>query len=243
MFGEIRNQQGEKIDYSYHQGAEGSDVLVVIGHGVTGNKDRPFVKTLADGLAEEGFATLRRSFTGNGDSEGTFQDCTITKEVEDLGSVLDVVAVGRQIVYAGHSMGGAVGVIAAAKDNRISRLVSLAGMVHTAKFFEVEFGDQVPDEGCMWEDEGCPLSSKYVNDMKEIGSILELGSKIQVPWLLIHGTEDDVVPIEETNEIFDNSSAPKQKIVIKGADHVFSTEDASSAMVQAVVSWLKKQLA
>ena len=113
-------------------------------------------------------------------------------------------------------------------------------MVHTAKFCEVEFGDQVPDEGCMWEDEECPLSSKYVNDMKEIGSILELGSKIKVPWLLIHGTEDDVVPIEETNEIFDNSSAPKQKIVIKGADHVFSTEDASSAMVQAVVSWLKK---
>ena len=48
------------------------------------------------------------------------------------------------------------------------------------------------------------------------------------------------MPIEETNEIFDKSSAPKQKIVIKGADHVFSTEDASSAMVQAVVSWLKK---
>ena len=179
MFGEIRNQQGEKIDYSYHQGKEGSDVLVVIGHGVTGNKDRPFVMTLADGLAEEGFATLRMSFTGNGDSEGTFQDCTITKEVEDLGSVLDVVAAGRQIVYAGHSMGGAVGVIATAKDNRISKLVSLAGMVHTAKFCEVEFGDQVPDEGCMWEDEECPLSSKYVNDMKEIGSILELGSKIK----------------------------------------------------------------
>mgnify|MGYP001433019113 FL=1 len=123
MFGEIRNQQGEKIDYSYHQGAEGSDVLVVIGHGVTGNKDRPFVMTLADGLAEAGFATLRMSFTGNGDSEGTFQDCTITKEVKDLGSVLDIVATGRQIIYAGHSMGGAVGVIATAKDDRISKLV------------------------------------------------------------------------------------------------------------------------
>ena len=236
MFGEIRNQQGEKIDYSYHQGAEGSDVLVVIGHGVTGNKDRPFVMTLADGLAEAGFATLRMSFTGNGDSEGTFQDCTITKEVEDLGSVLDVVAVGRQIVYAGHSMGGAVGVIAAAKDNRISRLVSLAGMVHTAKFFEVEFGDQVPDEGCMWEDEECPLSSKYVNDMKEIGSILELGSKVQVPWLLIHGTEDDVVPIEETNEIFDNSSAPKKRSSLK-------VQTTYSAQKMPVLPWFRLWLA
>ena len=243
MFGEIQNQQGEKIAYSYHAGEDGSDVLVLIGHGVTGNKDRPFVKTLANGLSDAGIPTIRMSFTGNGDSGGDFRDCTISKEVADLCSVLDVVAEGRRMVYAGHSMGGAVGVLAASQDNRIGHLVSLAGMVHTAKFCEVEFGDQTPDEGFMWEEESCPLSSTYVNDMNQIESVLQMGSEIRVPWLLIHGTEDDVVPIDETHEIFEKANEPKQKVVIDGGDHVFSTEEAASTMVEAVVSWLKTQLA
>ena len=72
-------------------------------------------------------------------------DSCITKEVEDLGSVLDVL--GRQpITYMGHSMGAAVGVLRAAMDPRIGALVSLAGMVDTAGFASREFGDQIPDQ-------------------------------------------------------------------------------------------------
>ena len=106
MFGEIRNQQGEKIDYSVHAGESRSDFIAIVGHGVTGNKDRPFILALAEGLEAAGVPTLRMSFTGNGDSEGQFVDCTISKETEDLGSVIDAVE-ERKICYIGHSMGGA----------------------------------------------------------------------------------------------------------------------------------------
>ena len=113
MFGEIRNQQGETIDYTVHSGESRSDYIVIIGHGVTGNKDRPLVVGLAEGLGAAGIPALRLSFSGNGDSGGKFVDSTITKEVEDLGSVIDAVG-ARRICYAGHSMGGAVGVTRAA---------------------------------------------------------------------------------------------------------------------------------
>src|SRR5437868_1498883 len=46
---EIKNAQGEKIDFTYHDGQKGTQDIVVIGHGVTGNKDRPFIVALADG--------------------------------------------------------------------------------------------------------------------------------------------------------------------------------------------------
>ena len=46
MFGEIRNPQGERLDYSFHEGEEDSRNIVLLGHGVTGNKDRPFVVAL-----------------------------------------------------------------------------------------------------------------------------------------------------------------------------------------------------
>ncbi len=240
-FGTIRNQQGEQIDYAYHGADTNQDILVLVGHGVTGNKDRPFVTALAKGLAEAGFPSLRFSFSGNGDSEGKFTDSCPSKEVRDLQAVLDVVSQeGRTIVYAGHSMGGAVGVLAASQDVRIHKLISLAGMVHTKKFYEVEFGDQTPDEGCMWEDESCPLSSIFADDMEAIGSVLEKAGGISVPWLLVHGTEDDVVPIGETHEIFEKGGDNAEKVVLEGADHVFSSEEAKSRLVRETIAWLSK---
>ena len=239
MFGDIRNSYGERLDYSFHRGEASSKRIVVLGHGVTGNKDRPFVAALANGLAASGIPTLRFSFSGNGDSEGEFIDSTISKEVEDLGSVLDALS-GYSVCYAGHSMGGAVGVLRASRDKRIKLLVSLAGMVHTKTFAQTEFGDVTPDEGFMWDNPDCPLSSTYMDDMAQIDSVVDLGSRITVPWLLVHGTEDDVVPIGESREIFENGNEPKELIELEGADHVFSDE-STSVMVTTVVNWIQEQ--
>ncbi len=241
---EIRNSQNEKLDYAFHGDASRKGLLVIIGHGVTGNKDRPWAIALADTLAAGGFNALRFSFSGNGDSEGDFRDSTISKEVKDLGAVIDAAkAEGyAKIVYAGHSMGGAVGVIAASQDKRIDFLISLAGMVYTGKFQEVEFGDQTPDDGFMWDDEECPLSSTFVEDMKSIGDVLGLAKDISVPWLLVHGTEDDVVPIQESHDIFDEASEPKAFVQLPGSNHVFA-EDAEQAMCEAVSNWLKSTTA
>ena len=240
MIGEIKNRSGERLDYSIHEDEKNRRDIVVIGHGVTGNKDRPFVVALANGLARAGISAIRFSFSGNGASQGKFVDSTISKEIEDLGAILDALT-GFRVCYAGHSMGGAVGVLRASKDDRIRLLVSLAGMVHTRAFAEREFGNVKPGEGFMWDDSACPLSQAYMDDMKKIDSVLEDGSKIKVPWLLVHGTEDDVVPIPESHEIFAKASQPKKFIEIKGANHVFAGEFAD-AMVQQVVDWASSQL-
>lgn len=238
MFGKIFNSHGETIDYAYHDGSEGARDLLVIGHGVTGNKDRPFVEALALAVSGEGVPALRMSFTGNGDSGGRFEDCTISKEVEDLKTVLTAVEPsGLAVTYVGHSMGGAVGVLAASSDPRIRHLVSLAGMVNTEAFYEREFGDETPDDGCMWEDASCPLSSRYLTDMKAIGSVASQAPLVRVPWLLVHGTEDDVVPIGDSREIFDLANEPKRFVEIPEANHVFS-DNALVPMCESVISWL-----
>ena len=246
MEAEIRNAHGEKIDYSFHPAESNSPFTVIIGHGVTANKDRPFVEALANGLALAGIPALRFSFSGNGGSEGRFEDSCISKEVEDLGAVIDAVhAAGRRIAYVGHSMGGAVGVKRAAMDDRIELLVSLAGMVHTKKFAEVEFGEETPGDGYMWGKEDCPLSQQFVDDMKNIGTVVGLGSSVKVPWLLVHGTVDDVVPVEESREIFAQGNDPKELFIIENCDHVFDPETDSEslpAMVAKVSDWLMPQV-
>ena len=239
----ITNPQGEILDYTFHGAGSRTRDLLIIGHGVTGNKDRPFVVALAQSVVSEGLSVLRFSFSGNGASGGDFRDATISKEVDDLKAVVTAaVANGFKVTYAGHSMGGAVGVLAAASDDRIRNLISLAGMVNTQAFYEREFGEETPDKGCMWEEPECPLSSKYKNDMYDISSVLKDASAVQVPWLLVHGDADDVVPIEDSREIFAAANEPKQLIEIPGANHVFSGE-GEGPMVEAVISWLGEKLA
>lgn len=248
MFSEIRNSAGEKLDYAF-AAAEGPGVqdaaatgvgnhLVVIGHGVTANKDREWATTLAAALNQAGYATLRFSFSGNGDSEGDFRASCPSKEVTDLQAVLAACS-KWQVTYVGHSMGAAVGVLAAHEDSAISRLVSLAGMVDTADFAQRKFGDQLPGASFMWEKPECPLSQWFMDDMVAIQSVELRAADIQLPWLLVHGDSDTVVPLVESQRIAADSSKPRVLVTLEGADHVFS-DQASSTMAQAVVAWLQR---
>lgn len=236
-FDSIHNAAGEHLDTAHHAGDAANRELVVIGHGVTANKDRAFLVALAEAVAATGRHALRFSFSGNGDSQGRFEDSCITKEVMDLGAVLDATG-GWRTTYVGHSMGGAVGVLRASTDARIERLVSLAGMVHTAEFARRKFGDQEPDASFMWEKPECPLTSGFMEDMDRIGSVLNRGREVGVPWLLVHGDADTVVPITDTTEIASVADAARTSVIeIPGADHLFS-DGATAAMTTAVVDWL-----
>ncbi|MES2657637.1 MAG: alpha/beta fold hydrolase [Verrucomicrobiota bacterium] len=234
---EIRNRSGERIDHTFHPGNR-ADALVILAHGVTGNKDRPHLVALAEGLSAVGWPCLRISYSGNGGSEGRFQDSCITKEIGDLQAVLDAVPDTARVAYVGHSMGGAVGVLTAARDLRIRALVSLAGMTHTADFVQREFGDVTPGEGFMWEDENCPLSWTYVDDLRLIDNTLSAAEAVTQPWLIIHGDADDLVPIQDGRDAFDAAIGEKEFLAIAGAGHSFD-ETSYPQLVATVHQWLK----
>ena len=239
MFNEIKNQYGERLDYTFHEG-EGNRI-VVIGHGVTGNKDRPALVALAEGLAAAGISALRFSFSGNGESEGAFTDSTITKEVADLGSIIDALS-DYKVCYVGHSMGGAVGVLRAATDERIEALVSLAGMVHTKAFAErANLAMLHRTKASCGTNPDCPLSQAYVDDMATIDSVAKHASKFGGPWLLVHGSEDDIVPPEDSHDILQFANEPTELLELPGVDHVFS-DDGTAVMVKKVVAWIDQKL-
>ena len=236
----IKNPSGERIDLSFHPGTN-REALVIFGHGVTGNKDRPLMVALAEGLSARGWPCLRISFAGNGESDGRFEECTITKETADLQAVLGVVPNCVRVAYAGHSMGAAVGVLTAANERRIRALISVAGMARTADFVEREFGDGVPGVGCMWEDETTPLSAGFVADMKSIGEVLQAAASVTQPWLLVHGSEDDVVPVQDGHDAYAAARGEKQWLEIEGAGHSFD-ETSYLKIIDAMDAWLAVHL-
>jgi uncharacterized protein len=237
---EFRNRLGEKLDTTFHPGNR-EGVLVLLSHGVTGNKDRPLLVALAEGLAARGWPCIRLSWSGNGLSEGDFRESNISKESRELRDILDALPPRLKIAYIGHSMGGAVGVMTASGDDRIRVLVTLAGMIRTEEFCEREFGDVVPDKGFMWDEPGCPLSQKYVDDLGAIGDLFDEVGQITIPWLLIHGTADDVVLIEDSRDAYDTAEDPKRLVEIKGAGHSFD-EKSYPQVIQEVGDWLDEYL-
>ena len=237
---DFKNRHGERLDVTFHEGSR-EGCLVILGHGVTGDKDRPLVIAAAEGLAKKGWPCLRISFSGNGNSEGSFTDSTISKEVEDLEDVIKQLPEDLNLAYCGHSMGGAVGVLAGSRNPRLKVLVNFAGMIRTAAFCEREFGDVVPDEGVMWEEADCPLSKAYVDDLATIGDVFEEVSKLEQPFLFIHGTADDVVLPEDSHDAFEAATEPKQLVMIDDAEHCFD-DDTYSMVVEATAEWLDTHL-
>ena len=60
-----------------------------------------------------------------------------------------------------------------------------------------------------------------------------------MPWLLVHGSEDDVVPPQDASDILAKAGDNARLTQIAGADHVFS-EDPTQ-MVTPVVDWVRQQ--
>ncbi|MBK1826124.1 alpha/beta hydrolase [Haloferula rosea] len=237
---EFRNRCGEMLDVAFHPGTR-EKRLLVLGHGVTGDMDRPLMVAVAEALSARGWPCLRMSFSGNGSSDGDFEEATITKESEDLQDLIEEIPADVRIAYCGHSMGGAVGLTAASLDQRIEVLITLAGMVFTEEFLEREFGDVVPDKGLMWDEDDCPLSQNFVDDMESIGDLLDEAGELGRPYLLIHGTDDDVVPPEDSEQAFEHAAEPKKLVMVDGAGHSFE-ETGYGDVNDAIGSWLEEHL-
>lgn len=232
----IRNGRGERLDTAFTPGRDGDCRIVVIAHGVTSHKDRPWLIALSEALGAAGVASLRLSFAGNGASAGRYEEATISKEVEDLGCVIDALD-GWEVMYAGHSMGGAVGVLRAARDDRLRALVSLAGMVHVAAFMRAQFGHLVPGRDVMLGKAHCPLSQAFLDDAYGIGDVLDAAARVRVPWLLVHGDADELVPVQDARDAVAVARVRPSLVTLAGVDHRFSGHEA--AMAGAVVGWLQ----
>ncbi|HVQ27979.1 MAG TPA: alpha/beta fold hydrolase [Vicinamibacteria bacterium] len=235
----IKNARGERLDYTFVAGRPGQMDVAILAHGVTSQKDRPWALDLEAALTAAGIAVMRFSFSGNGASEGRFDDATPTKEVEDLGSVLDAFA-GWRVACVGHSMGGAVALLRAARDPRIAVLVSLAGMFHVEDFMRRHFGHLAPGDPMLGKP-ACPWNLKLEEDARRIGSLTDAASCIHVPWLLVHGTADELVPLQDSVDARAAAGGRAELVTLESADHRFT--GAHEALVRAVVPWIARQLA
>ena len=119
-------------------GAAAKRLPAVVLVGGSGPLDRdgtvagiPVYGQLANALADAGFLVLRYDKRGIGQSGGRTEAAGFAEYAEDLRAAVKFVADRKdvdpkRIAVVGHSEGGAVALVAAAKDKRIAALVLLA---------------------------------------------------------------------------------------------------------------------
>lgn len=217
---------------------------IVMCHGWTGHKIEPgrvFVKT-ARRLAEAGIVVLRFDCRGSGDSEGDFQDMTISGEVLDANRALEVLCATRgvdqeRIGILGFSLGGCVAPLAAQAFGNVKTACLWAPVSNPARQFQ-RITDEMKGD---YLDMGQNIQGRcFVNDLPNHHPA-DFVAGWNRPVFVIRGTNDESVT-EESARAYLTGPGRREFMPIEGADHVWSRSDWQAQLMDATVRWFRETL-
>ena len=120
----FQNLKGDKLAGILSETGN-KEFILVMAHGFSSNKNtKNFVK-LSQRLSDKNLASLRFDFWGHGESDGKFEEITISEAVDDiLQAIKCVKELGyKKIGLLGSSFGGISSIMAASKTKDLSFLV------------------------------------------------------------------------------------------------------------------------
>jgi hypothetical protein len=226
---------------------------VLLCHGFTGSRIEAhflFVKA-SRALERAGIASLRFDFRGSGESEGAFREMTQSGEVSDAHAALSVLARQRQVDASrlgilGLSMGGLVAASLAGRDERIQSVAlwsAVANMRHDA---DSGWGDRVAEarRKGFADIGGHALGKGFFEDLG-LNDPLKGIAASAAGVLIVHGESDAVVPVSHADQ-YQQAARRRgrivRKVIIPGADHVFSRLDWEKAVIEKTVRWFRDTL-
>ncbi|TKY54478.1 hypothetical protein E2542_SST18886 [Spatholobus suberectus] len=123
----IPNKYGYKLVGILHE--SGSKEIVILCHGGRASKENFIMTNLAAALENAGISSFRFDFTGNGESEGSFEFGGYWREADDIHAVAQHFHKANRTVIAivGHSKGANVALLFASKYHDIKTIVNLSG--------------------------------------------------------------------------------------------------------------------
>jgi alpha/beta superfamily hydrolase len=222
-----------------------SYAAICICHGIPGTANKPDnggYAALARKFCAAGFVTLIFNFRGTGRSQGNFDLLGWSRDLDAaVGLLSEQEEVDRsKISLVGFSGGAAVSIYVAAKDPRISSVVSLACPAEFI-FPEENLIENVVEHfrsiGTI-KDESFPRSiDEWWEGFNIISPIKWVADISPRPLYLIHGDKDELVSVDHANRLYKQARDPKEMNVIPGAGHQLRLEEHA---VETALNWLKK---
>ncbi len=254
---------------SSSRGARQPGVLIV--HGFKGFKDFGFLAAMAERLARAGFTAVNLSVSGSGvDADGNFTLLdrfarnTYTREIADIELVIDRMAAGAlgfaapsSLGIIGHSRGGGVVLCVARETPAIHAVVTWAAISTIRRYTDAEVAawrrlGTINVENTRTRQQ-LPMHYEIVEDAlanPDRFDIEAAAAALTIPWLLIHGTEDETVPTAEGRLLASRASSAKfESYWIEGGRHAFGSQHPwtgptphAEALFGATVGFLTRHL-
>ena len=240
----FENSRGKKLVGNYWEADSNAGILM--SHGFTGDKHEwGYFDKVAEALNEAGYNVLAFDFSGGGESNKS--PITAEKEIEDLDAAIDYIQTKgvEKVGLYGHSLGGYISLenyrpevkaivltspvtdsIDLSKNNLLwTVFAQLMGRVPSISYLKHK-------RQLMW------IDSKIVDEMKAVDQD-EVLSDIECPVLIIHGSDDEVVSLEDSKNAVEKLETAKLE-VINGLTHDY--DNYLDKVSNAAVNWFDQHL-
>ncbi|XP_021730002.1 putative uncharacterized protein YDL057W isoform X2 [Chenopodium quinoa] len=245
----IPNHHGEKLVGILHD--TGSKELVIVCHGIKSMKERIPMVSLATAIGNIGMSAFRFDFAGNGESEGSFRYGNYRREAEDLRAVVQHFRGTGHVITTiiGHSKGGNVVLLYAAKYHDVHRVVNISGRFDLEKGIEGRLGknflERIESSGFIdvrgksgkiqYRVTKESLMDRLSMDVRAACHLIPENCRV----LTVHGSMDQIVSVKDALK-FDKSITNHELRIIEGADHEYTLHQKE--LVRVVLDFIRYQI-
>jgi putative redox protein len=242
------NHENELLSATLHMPEEKTGMGAVLGHCFTCSRHTGILREIAASLTAAGIIVLRFDFSGNGQSQGRFDETSISKHIREMDVAIDLIRKNGAswIALVGHSMGGAISVLAAPRNPHVKAVAALAGRLtgfDPLQFLSpAQIADLQQDGKVSFtsRNRNLGLGRSFFEDARRY-SLPETLKTMTLPILVVHGDLDEMIPVAEAHAAGRFNPNHIDLDIVSGADHMFSNPDHRKQIAARITQWMIQQ--